>query len=364
MQDTPLADLASLKQEIAAAIAAAKDERGLEAVRVAALGKKGSISERLKGLGRMGADARKAAGAELNALKDEVARALEARRAALAETALAERLKTETVDVTLPPRPEAVGTVHPVTQVWQEVIAIFGDMGFSVAEGPHIETDWYNFGALNIPPEHPARQEHDTFYFNPRPGSNERRVLRTHTSPVQIRTMETTRPPIRIIAPGRTFRSDSDQTHTPMFHQVEGLVIDETTHLGHLKGTVEAFCKAFFEVDEVKMRFRPSHFPFTEPSMEVDIGCSWEGGELKIGAGEDWLEILGSGMVHPKVIRAGGLDPEKYQGFAFGMGIDRIAMLKYGMPDIRPFFEADLRWLRHYGFSAVITPSLAEGLSF
>jgi phenylalanyl-tRNA synthetase alpha chain len=265
--------------------------------------------------------------------------------------------------VTLPSRPEARGTIHPVTQVWQEVIQIFGDMGFSVAEGPHIETDWYNFGALNIPPEHPARQEHDTFYFNARPGSNERMVLRTHTSPVQIRTMETGAPPIRVIAPGRTFRSDSDQTHTPMFHQVEGLVLDEATHLGHLKGTLEAFCKAFFEIDQVKMRFRPSHFPFTEPSMEVDIGCSWEGGELKIGAGDDWLEILGSGMVHPNVIRAGGLDPDKVQGFAFGMGIDRIAMLKYGIPDLRAFFEADLRWLRHYGFSALAVPSLAEGLS-
>ena len=244
------------------------------------------------------------------------------------------------------------------------MIAIFGDMGFSVAEGPHIENDWYNFGALNIPPEHPARQEMDTFYLKPKPGTNERMVLRTHTSPVQIRTMETQKPPIRIIAPGRTFRSDSDQTHTPMFHQVEGLVIDETTHLGHLKGTLEAFCKAFFEIDAVKMRFRPSHFPFTEPSVEVDIGCSWEGGELKIGVGDSWLEILGSGMVHPNVIRAGGLDPDRYQGFAFGMGIDRIAMLKYGIPDLRAFFEADLRWLRHYGFSALAVPTLAEGLSF
>jgi len=363
MQDTPTSDLGSLKQEIIAAASAAEDERALESVRIAALGKKGSISERLKALGSMSPEERKLAGAELNALRDGVSLALEARRAELREASLAERLRSETVDVTLPPRPEPAGTVHPVTQVWQEAIAIFADMGFSVAEGPHIETDWYNFGALNIPPEHPARQEHDTFYFYPRPGSNDRMVLRTHTSPVQIRSMETTKPPIRIIAPGRTFRSDSDQTHTPMFHQVEGLVIDETTHLGHLKGTLEDFCKAFFEVDEVKMRFRPSHFPFTEPSMEVDIGCAWEGGELKIGGGDDWLEILGSGMVHPNVIRAGGLDPEVYQGFAFGMGIDRIAMLKYGIPDIRPFFEADLRWLRHYGFSALAVPSLAEGLS-
>ncbi len=358
-----MSDLATLEADLTAAIAAAADERALEEVRVAALGKKGTISERLKGLGAMAPEERKAAGAALNVLKDAIAAAIEARRATLRDSALDERLKSETVDVTLPVRPEMRGTIHPVTQAWQEVIQVFGDMGFSVAEGPHIETDWYNFGALNIPDEHPARQEHDTFYFNPRPGSNERMVLRTHTSPVQIRTMEESAPPIRIIAPGRTFRSDSDQTHTPMFHQVEGLVIDEATHLGHLKGTLEAFCKAFFEIDEVKMRFRPSHFPFTEPSMEVDIGCSWEGGELKIGAGDDWLEILGSGMVHPNVIRAGGLDPDKYQGFAFGMGIDRIAMLKYGIPDLRAFFEADLRWLRHYGFSALAVPSLAEGLS-
>jgi phenylalanyl-tRNA synthetase alpha chain len=364
VQDTPTApDLASLERDVTAAILAASDERALEAVRVSALGKKGSVSERMKSLGAMTPEERKAAGAVLNGLKERVTQAIEARRAKLGEASLEARLKTETIDVTLPVRPESKGTIHPVTQVWQEVIAIFGDMGFSVAEGPHIETDWYNFGALNIPPEHPARQEHDTFYFHPRPGSNERLVLRTHTSPVQIRAMESSKPPIRIIAPGRTFRSDSDQTHTPMFHQVEGLVIDEETHLGHLKGTLEAFCKAFFEVDEVKMRFRPSHFPFTEPSMEVDIGCSWEGGELKIGVGDSWLEILGSGMVHPNVIRAGGLDPEKYQGFAFGMGIDRIAMLKYGIPDLRAFFEADLRWLRHYGFSPLASPNLAEGLS-
>jgi phenylalanyl-tRNA synthetase alpha chain len=363
VQDVPtLPDLASLEQDVAAAISGAADERALDAVRVAALGKKGTVSERLKELGRMSPEERRVAGPALNGLRDRVAEAIETRRATLLETALEARLRSETLDVTLPPRPEPVGTIHPVTQVWEEVIAIFGDMGFSVAEGPHIETDWYNFGALNIPPEHPARQEHDTFYLHQR-ADGSRMVLRTHTSPVQIRTMETTPPPIRIIAPGRTFRSDSDQTHTPMFHQVEGLVIDETTHLGHLKGTLEAFAKAFFEIDQVKMRFRPSHFPFTEPSMEVDIGCSWEGGELKIGAGDSWLEILGSGMVHPNVIRAGGLDRERYQGFAFGMGIDRIAMLKYGIPDLRAFFEADLRWLRHYGFSALAVPTLAEGLS-
>ena len=365
MQDTPIApDLASLEQDITAAILAAPDERALEAVRVSALGKKGAVSERMKGLGAMTPEERKAAGPALNGLKERVTQAIEARRAKLGETALEQRLRSETVDVTLPVRPESKGTIHPVTQVWQEVIAIFGDMGFSVAEGPHIETDWYNFGALNMPPEHPARQEHDTFYFHPRPGSNDRMVLRTHTSPVQIRTMETTTPPIRVIAPGRTFRSDSDQTHTPMFHQVEGLVIDEKTHLGHLKGTLEAFCKAFFEVPQLKMRFRPSFFPFTEPSLEVDIQCDRSRpGEVRFGEGSDWMEILGCGMVHPNVLRAGGLDPDEYQGFAWGMGIDRIAMLKYGIPDLRAFFEADLRWLRHYGFSPLASPSLAEGLS-
>ena len=356
------ADLETLESELQSAIAGAADERALAAVRVTALGKKGTVSERLKGLGTMSPEERKTAGPALNGLKNQIAAAIEARRAQLREADLEERLKTETIDVTLPVRPQQQGSIHPVTQVLEEVTAIFADMGFAVAEGPHIETDWYNFGALNIPKEHPARQEHDTFYFNPK-ADGSRMVLRTHTSPVQIRTMEATEPPIRIIAPGRTFRSDSDQTHTPMFHQVEGLVLDKTTHMGHLKGCLEAFCKAFFEVDSVKMRFRPSHFPFTEPSMEVDIGCHWEGRELKIGEGDDWLEILGSGMVHPNVIRAGGLDPDRIQGFAFGIGIDRLAMLKYGIPDLRAFFEADLRWLRHYGFAALDMPSLAEGLS-
>jgi phenylalanyl-tRNA synthetase alpha chain len=254
------------------------------------------------------------------------------------------------------------GTIHPVSQVWEEVVQIFGDLGFSVAEGPHIEDDFHNFDALNMPPEHPARQEHDTFYFNEKPDGS-RMVLRTHTSPVQIRTMLAHKPPIRIIAPGRTFRSDSDMTHTPMFNQVEGLVLDETSHLGNLKWVLHEFCKAFFEVDDVKMRFRASHFPFTEPSMEVDINCTWKDGQVKIGEGDSWLEILGSGMVHPKVIKAGGHDPDKVQGFAFGMGIDRIAMLKYGIPDLRAFFESDLRWLRHYGFKSLAVPTLAGGLS-
>jgi len=356
------ADLEQLEADITARIEGAGDEQALEALRVSILGKKGSISQLMKGLGAMDADQRKVMGPALNGLKDRVGAAIAARRQVLENAELEARLAGERVDVTLSARPEQQGSIHPVSRVLDEVIQIFGDMGFAVAEGPHIETDFYNFTALNIPPEHPARQEHDTFYFNEREDGS-RMVLRTHTSPVQIRTMETTEPPIRIIAPGRTFRYDSDQTHTPMFHQIEGLVLDEETHLGHLKWCLEEFCKAFFEVDDVKMRFRASHFPFTEPSMEVDIGCSFEEHRVRIGTGDDWLEILGSGMVHPNVIRAGGLDPERYQGFAFGMGLDRLAMLKYGISDLRAFFEADLRWLRHYGFSALAQPSLPGGLS-
>ena len=355
-------ELEKLEQDILKAVAGAGDEAALEAVRVGVLGKKGSVSERMKTLGAMSPDERKTAGAALNVLKEKVAGAIAARKAALAEEALMAKLAGEKIDVTLPVRPQPQGTIHPVSQVWEEIVQIWGDLGFSVAEGPHIEDDFHNFTALNIPPEHPARQEHDTFYFNEKPDGS-RMLLRTHTSPVQIRTMLTSKPPIRIIVPGRTFRCDSDQTHTPMFHQIEGLVIDEETHLGHLKWALTEFCKAFFELDDVKMRFRASHFPFTEPSMEVDINCSWEGGQVKIGQGNSWLEILGSGMVHPNVIRAGGLDPDLYQGWAFGMGLDRIAMLKYGIPDLRAFFEADLRWLRHYGFRALQTPTLAGGLS-
>ena len=354
--------LHALERELLGLVATASDEAGLEAIRVSALGKKGVISERMKDLGRMSADERKEAGAALNALKDKVVEALAARKSVMGEAALEARLVSEKIDVTLPVRPQSAGTIHPVSQVWEEVVQIFGDLGFSVAEGPHIEDDFHNFDALNMPADHPARQEHDTFYFNEKPDGS-RMVLRTHTSPVQIRTMLSQKPPIRIIAPGRTFRSDSDMTHTPMFNQVEALVIDETTHMGNLKWILEEFCKAFFEVDDVKMRFRASHFPFTEPSMEVDINYSREGGQLKIGTGDKWLEILGSGMVHPNVIRAGGLDPDRYQGFAFGMGIDRIAMLKYGIPDLRAFFESDLRWLRHYGFRSLQVPTLAGGLS-
>ena len=359
-----MADLDDLLTTILAEIAAAGGEAELETVRVAALGKKGSVSALLSGLGKMTPDERKTQGAAINALKDAVNAALAARRAVLKQAALETRLKSETVDVTLPVRQQgvALGRIHPVTQVIDELAEIFADIGFSIAEGPDIETDDYNFTKLNFPPDHPARDMHDTFFFHPDRAGN-RKVLRTHTSPVQVRAMLSQKPPIRVICPGRTYRCDSDQTHTPMFHQVEGLVIDRSSHLGHLKWILEEFLKAFFEVSDVKMRFRPSYFPFTEPSMEVDVQCSRKGGEIRFGEGEDWLEILGCGMVHPNVLRNCGLDPDVYQGFAWGVGIDRLAMLKYGMPDLRAFFEADVRWLRHYGFRPLDFPSLSAGLS-
>ncbi|MBZ0228367.1 MAG: phenylalanine--tRNA ligase subunit alpha [Bauldia sp.] len=357
-------DLDTLERDLVARIAGAPDEAALEETRVAALGKKGAVSELLKGLGAMTPDERQVMGPALNGLKDRIAAAIADRRAVLKDADLVRRLEAERVDVTLPLRPSPLetGRIHPVSQVVDEITAIFADLGFAVAEGPDIETDYYNFTALNFPVGHPAREMHDTFFFNPRP-DGERMLLRTHTSPVQIRTMEATKPPIRVIIPGRTYRFDSDQTHTPMFHQVEGLVIDEQSTVGQLKWVLEEFCKAFFEVDKVQMRFRPSYFPFTEPSMEVDIRCRRQGNEVRFGEGDDWLEILGCGMVHPNVIRAGGHDPDRYQGFAWGMGIDRIAMLKYGMPDLRAFFDADVRWLNHYGFRPLDLPTLAGGLS-
>ena len=352
----------TLKAELAAEVARAGDEAALEDVRVRAFGRKGRVTELMKTLGALSPDDRRAAGQALNALKDEIAAAIDARKIALGDVALASRLAAEQLDLSLPARPEDEGRLHPVSQTVEEVIAIFGAMGFSFAEGTYIEDDFHNFTALNIPPEHPARQMHDTFYFPPR-ADGSRLLLRTHTSPVQIRAMKTTKPPLRLIVPGRTYRSDSDMTHTPMFHQVEGLVIDETAHMGHLKGCLTEFCRTYFEVPNLKIRFRPSFFPFTEPSAELDIGCSRAGGELKIGEGEDWLEILGCGMVHPRVLANCGLDPERHQGFAFGMGIERIAMLKYGIPDLRTFYESDLRWLRHYGFAPLDTPNLSTGLS-
>ena len=359
-----MSDTAQLEQKILAEVSAAPDEAALEGVRVAALGKNGSVTALLKTLGTMSPEQRKSDGPLINGLKDRVNAALAARRDGLKSAALEARLNTESVDVTLPVRetPAEIGRVHPITQVTDELTAIFADMGFAVAEGPDIETNDYNFTKLNFPEDHPARDMHDTFFFNPKP-DGERLLLRTHTSPVQVRTMLTQKPPIRVIIPGRTYRCDSDQTHTPMFHQVEGLVIDKGSHLGHLKWILEEFCKAFFEVDHVKMRFRPSFFPFTEPSLEVDIQCRRDKGEIRFGEGDDWLEILGCGMVHPNVMKNCGLDPDEYQGFAWGMGIDRIAMLKYGMPDLRAFFEADVRWLSHYGFRPLDMPTLAGGLS-
>jgi phenylalanyl-tRNA synthetase alpha chain len=359
-----MSDLNRLEQETLSAIDAATDEATLESVRVAALGKKGAISALLASLGKMPPEERKTQGAVVNDLKDRVGAALASRRAMLRETALDARLATETLDVTLPARasPLDMGRVHPISQVTDELAAIFGDFGFAIAEGPDIETDDYNFGKLNFEPDHPARDMHDTFFLKP-DATGERKLLRTHTSPVQVRTMLKQKPPIRVVCPGRVYRSDSDQTHTPMFHQVEGLVIDKQAHLGHLKWILQEFCKAFFEVREVKMRFRPSYFPFTEPSMEVDIQCSRKEGEIRFGEGEDWLEILGCGMVHPNVLRNCGLDPDIYQGFAWGIGIDRIAMLKYGMPDLRAFFDADIRWLKHYGFRPLDMPTLLAGLS-
>ena len=360
-----MTDLSALQQQTLAAIADARDEATLEAARVAALGKKGTISALLATLGKMSPDERKSAGAAINALKDEVNEALAARRIILKGAALEARLKAEALDVTLPVRRAGVetGRIHPISQVFDEITAIFADMGFSIAEGPDIESDDYNFTKLNFPPGHPAREMHDTFFFEPDPATGERKLLRTHTSPVQVRTMLSQKPPIRVVCPGRTYRCDADQTHTPMFHQIEGLVIDKTATLANLKWVLAEFCRAFFEVPNVNMRFRPSFFPFTSPSVEVDIQCRRSGGEIRFGEGEDWLEILGCGMVHANVLRNCGIDPDEYQGFAWGMGIDRIAMLKYGLPDLRDFFDADLRWIDHYGFKPLDIPSLAGGLS-
>ena len=351
-----------LRRKYLPLIADAADEAALEEARLAAIGKRGEVALRMRELGRMSPEERQTTGPALNALKDEITSAVAARRAALEDAALEARLRDEWLDVTLPARPRRAGTIHPVSQVTEEVTAIFADMGFAVAEGPQVETDWYNFDALNIPGHHPSRAEMDTFYMARAEGDDRPpHVLRTHTSPVQIRAMQERGAPLRVICPGRVYRADYDQTHTPMFHQVEGLALDRDVSMANLKWCLEEFCRAFFEVDGIELRFRASHFPFTEPSAEVDIRCSWEGGTLRLGQGDDWLEILGSGMVHPHVLRAGGVDPERWQGFAFGMGIDRIAMLKYGIPDLRAFFDADLRWLRHYGFGPQEAPARHVG---
>jgi phenylalanyl-tRNA synthetase alpha chain len=370
-----MTDLSQLAAELSARIAAAADVAALEAVRVEALGKSGSISELLKTLGRMTPDERREQGPLINGLRDRIATEIAEKKAALEDAELDARLAAERVDLTLPPPPERRGRVHPTMQVLDEMIAVFAEMGFTLAEGPDIEDDFHNFTALNFPPKHPAREMHDTFWL-PEDERGERKLLRTHTSPVQVRVMQKganaalpgwiaqgQEPPIRVIVPGRVYRSDSDATHTPMFHQMEGLVIDRAIHMGHLKWTLDAFIRRFFESDAIVTRFRPHHFPFTEPSAEMDVQCDRSGGSIKIGEGTDFLEILGGGMVHPNVLRNCGLDPDEWQGFAFGLGVDRLGMLKYGVPDLRDTFAADVRWLEHWGFSAFQAPNPATGLS-
>jgi len=360
-------DLNKAKNEALEKIHAAVGLRELDDIRVSVLGKKGFLTEKMKELGALPKGEKIAVGKGLNLIKSEIEQALAAQKKVLEDKALNEKLKNETIDVTLPVRPETQGRIHPVSKIYEEVVAIFGEMGFTVADGPDIEDQFHNFNALNMPANHPARQMQDTFYLNDNPEKpfdmDTAYVIRTHTSGMQIRTMEKQQPPIRVIAPGRTYRSDYDATHTPMFHQVEGLVIDKNITMAHLKGCLYDFMKAFFELDNLPVRYRPSYFPFTEPSAEMDIGCLKTKSELKIGAGTDWLEVLGCGMVHPNVLRAGGIDPEEYQGFAFGMGIDRLAMLKYGIPDLRTFFESDVRWLKHYGFTPLDFSSMTGGLS-
>lgn len=352
-----------LKNKYLTAINEAGDEATLEDIRLKAVGKKGEVSLKMRELGKMTPEERQVAGPKLNALKDEINSAIAAKKVALEDAALDKRLSEEWLDVTLPARPARQGSIHPISRVSEEIYAIFADLGFAVAEGPQVEDDWHNFDALNIPPHHPARQEHDTFYMHRDEGDDRPpHVLRTHTSPVQIRTLLDQGAPISIIAPGRVYRCDYDQTHTPMFHQVEGLCIGKDVSMANLKWVLEEFFTAFFGT-EVKTRFRASHFPFTEPSAEVDIQCKWDNGTVKVGEGDDWLEVLGSGMVHPNVLKAGGIDPDEWQGFAFGIGIDRLAMLKYGIPDLRAFFDSDLRWLKHYGFNPLSVPTLAGGIN-
>lgn len=375
-----MTDHSKLQAELTARAEAAADLASLEALRVEALGKAGSISELLKGLGKMSPEERREQGPAINGLRDAVAAAIGERKASLEAAELDAKLAAEQVDLTLPAPPARRGHVHPTMQTLDEMVAIFAEMGFALAEGPDIEDDFHNFTALNFPPNHPAREMHDTFWL-PQDEAGERKLLRTHTSPVQVRVMQQGQngklpawiaqgppgpdgaPPIRVIVPGRVYRSDSDATHTPMFHQMEGLVIDRAIHMGHLKWTLETFCRRFFETEAVVTRFRPHFFPFTEPSAEMDVQCDRSGGQIRIGEGSDWLEILGGGMVHPSVLRNCGLDPDEWQGFAFGLGVDRLGALKYGMPDLRDMFGADVRWIDHYGFSALQAPNPATGLS-
>ena len=358
-------DIAGIIKQKEAAIGKIQSSNSLKELddaRVEFLGKNGVITAFMKDIGSLHPDSRRELGHSLNLIKEEISNEIELRKSILEKEEIDQKLATEKIDLTLPFRPQIKGKIHPLTQVIDEVTTIFGSLGFIIAEGPSIEDDFHNFSALNIPPSHPSRQMHDTFYLKNTDVSHNM-LLRTHTSPIQIRSMKNSAPPFRFIAPDRAYRCDWDMTHTPMFHQIEALLVDKDIHMGHLKGCIIEFLKAFFEIDNVPIRFRASYFPFTEPSAEVDIGCSWKGKELVIGAGSDWLEILGCGMVHPNVLRNAGIDPEKYQGFALGMGLERIAMLKYGIGDLRTFFDSDLRWLNHYGFNAFDIPSLIGGLT-
>ena len=357
-------DLVILEKEILEAVKSVKDQDGLEAIRVGELGKKGRISLLMKDLSLLSPEEKKEKGSTLNKLKNNVSNSISEKKEELENTELNNRLLKEKVDVSLPVQSQSAktGKIHPVSQVMDEISEIFGSLGYQIAEGPDIETEHYNFNALNIPESHPARQMHDTFYMPDKNHNDESLVLRTHTSPVQVRTMEKGEPPFKFISPGRTYRCDSDQTHTPMFHQIEGLVVDEKTHLGHLKWTLETFFKSFFELDSIEIQLRPSYFPFTEPSLEVDVLCDRSGSVLKVGEGSDWLEVAGAGMIHSEVLKSANIDPTKYQGFAFGLGVDRLAQLKYGIPDLRTFFNGDVRWLNHYGFSFLDIPTLSRGL--
>ena len=354
-----MSDLKKIKEEFFSKLKEKLNLSEINQIKVDLFGKNGLISSQFKKIGTITESERKKFASDLNLIKDELQVLINSKINEIEIAEINEKLEKEKIDITLPERTFVRGKIHPVSQTIDEISSIFSELGFSVEVGPDVETEYNNFTALNTPDNHPARDMHDTFYLD----ENKEKLLRTHTSPVQIRTMLKNKPPFKIIAPGRTYRSDSDQTHTPMFHQVEGLHIDKNINMGHLKGCLNYFIKEFFEVDKIKMRFRPSHFPFTEPSAEVDIGYEIKDGKILVGEGDKWLEILGCGMVHPNVLKNVKVDPEKYQGYAFGIGIDRLAMLKYGINDLRAFFECDYRWLNHFGFDPLDVPNNYRGLS-
>ncbi|MDC3085417.1 phenylalanine--tRNA ligase subunit alpha [Candidatus Pelagibacter sp.] len=354
-----MSDLKKTRDEFILKLKGKLDFSEINQIKSDLFGKNGLISSQFKKIGTMGESERKKFASDLNVIKDELQNLINLKINEVENAEINKKLDKEKIDITLPERPFVRGKIHPVSQTIDEISSIFSEIGFSVEEGPDVENEYNNFTALNTPDNHPARDMHDTFYLD----EKKQKLLRTHTSPVQIRTMQKDKPPFKIIAPGRTYRSDSDQTHAPMFHQVEGLHIDKNVNMGHLKGCLNYFIKEFFEVDKIKMRFRPSHFPFTEPSAEVDIGYEMKDGKIIIGEGNQWLEILGCGMVHPNVLKNVKVDPTKFQGYAFGIGIDRLAMLKYGINDLRAFFDCDYRWLNHFGFDPLDVPSNYRGLS-